>query len=95
MKFTATGTRNGKKVSLTWKNGKIIGGDDVCRALVEGAAEGYEGHMVGPAAGPYTKTKHLKDPVSAFCLIEEAAFQIDNLTGDPLPWPPDEAPTHS
>jgi len=89
MKYTVFGKMDDKDSFVTWEDGKLSG-DPLAVALVTGEARAEEGHPVGPAAGPYTEKNHLANPLSAYCLIEQAAFVVQRHEGDTIPCPTEQ-----
>ncbi len=89
MEFTLGGKLNGKASSITWKDGDLSG-DEYAVALLTGIAKGAEGEPVGPAAGPYTLTDHLKSPLSTYMLVNQDLFPVDSHDGDEIDMPEEE-----
>jgi hypothetical protein len=76
---------------VTWENGELSGSDEALLTLIRLEAEVKEGSPVGLIpTGPFTTTNHLKDPMSAFCLIQSMVPLEDFLgaNGD-IPEPPE------
>lgn len=86
MQFTARGSRNGQPTEITWADG-TLSGDPLAVALLQGEARGHEGEPVGPPAGPYTDSNHLKSPISTIELIQQFIFDIEEMEGDDVPVP--------
>lgn len=76
---------------VTWENGELSGSAEALLTLIRLEAEVLEGSLVGLIpTGPFTTTDHLKDPLSAFCLIQGMVPREDFLgaSGD-IPEPPE------
>jgi hypothetical protein len=76
---------------VTGKDGELTGTDEDLLALIKLQAEVMEGSPVGlMPTGPFTTTDHLRDPMSAFCLIQAMVPPEDfpGTSGD-IPQPPE------
>lgn len=69
MQYTLRGTVPGLvgQRFVTWEDG-ALSGDDTLVFLIEERADKLDGMPVGPPEGPYTRRKHLEDPMSALVL---------------------------
>ena len=66
--FTITGKRNGKRISITWRDGQLSG-DRATVLWIKQLAQGYEGTIQGLPGAPATVTRHLSSPYTACALI--------------------------
>jgi len=87
VKWTVVGTmaKHGR-VRITWQDGKLSG-DAVIVSVVQMLAQDLEGELVGPECGPYTKTKHLSNSLSAAILV--GRFLEDCVIEGDVPEPPE------
>ncbi len=84
MSWTMTGVYEGKKASITWKDGELLGDSELSgsQAIVRriiAVAKTMEGKELGPVMGPYTYKDHLKSPLTTLWL---SPFVFDE---DPRP----------
>ncbi len=87
MRYTVTGTIEGRTFTVTYEDGRITGDEPAVR-LIEATARSLEGEPVGPVGGPYTDRDHLRDPLSALFVMREAFDEVVSATGD-VPEAPD------
>lgn len=94
MKYTIRGRllQNSREYTITWEDGKLQA-DQIPLHITEFYGKQLEGRPVGPVTGPFTISEHLKDPISAFVLIQEYVFQggVIDVTGE-LPELPEIPP---
>lgn len=91
MQFTVSGTQrdSGERLSVTWSDGMLDSDEPGLVLLIIGRAATLEGKTVGPPEGPYTKERHLQNPLSALILMCEQFDTEDiRITGD-MPRRPD------
>jgi len=80
-KFTFSGKRNGKPITITWEDGALSGDPDTV-AWIKYYAAAMEGSIVGPVGGPYSTTDHLGDPYAASELIRSIFPGSVQVEGD-------------
>lgn len=81
MSYSVTGSIGPHTYHVSWSPAGISGDEDAVRLIERRAAE-LDGALVGPPCGPYTDTKHLADPLSSFCLLEDVFDVITDALGD-------------
>lgn len=82
--FTITGERNGKRVRVTWRDGKLTGNDPATLAVVRQIARSLEGTIQGLPGSVSTTANHLSSPYSA-CAIIRSVFPGKVTQDRPLP----------
>jgi hypothetical protein len=88
VRFTLTGSRNGKTVSITWEDGSLSGDADAVSA-VQHVADVWEGRTIGQPGGPYTTQNHLASPYTARYFMCRVFSERPTLTEGALPLLPD------
>lgn len=68
-KFSLTGTRNGKRVTVTWEDGDLSSTDPAMVQWIQELARMEEGRPVRLMPAAPTFHDHLADPYSACALI--------------------------
>lgn len=83
-KFSVTGQRNGKRVSVTWRDGVLSGADDDLIAWIEHLATQLDGTVQGLPGLPKSTSDHLRNPYAA-CAIIQSVFAGKTVIHPPLP----------
>lgn len=87
MSFTIKGTFGNRTVEITWEDGKLTGPPEVVQ-IIKADAKVLEREDVGPVGGPFTRTKHLSNPLSASIIIREVLDEVLESSGN-VPSPPE------
>jgi hypothetical protein len=90
MRYTVAVDALGLAGTVTWDHGRLAG-DPWAVQRLELEALRLDGQLVGPGAGPYTRTAHLTDPLSAFFVMQTAFERVQVLEGD-VPLAPEVEP---
>lgn len=82
--FTVSGERNGRRVSITWRDGALSGTDQPTVDWIEHLAAQLDGSIQGLPGLPGTLTDHLSSPYTAYALIR-SVFPGKTRLDRPLP----------